>query len=106
MTPRYTFKTIDSDNTTDRTLTTYRFRAECAADVVKLYEVIPQHSVVSKSMTQEIENHNEPDCIVQVYGYDLEAMREFCRGCIDSHVIMQTIQPASQYTGERDYAVE
>ena len=102
MKPRYTFKTQDSDVITSNPSTTFKLRAEFTPDVEALRELIPSHSIEHVHIHPVI-GLPDCDCILRVSGFNLEAMREFCRGVTDGHVMLQTIQPVSQYTGERDY---
>lgn len=81
---------------------TYRFRAECKEDVHTLIRRIPRRSLIG---FDSISLARVPDvvCQIKVRGFNLEAMREFCRSIPDGHVMLQTIQLWKQYTGERDY---
>lgn len=80
----------------------FRFRAEYIVDARALLRRIPSRSLISfDSITLE----QLPDvvCQIKVRGFNLEAMREFCRTIPDGHVMLQTIQLRKQYTGERNY---
>lgn len=77
---------------------TYKFRAECIHDVLAFFEKNPD---VVDSYTIEKGNIG-PDCVVSFESrvcYD-----ELCRRLRhlqDSHVMLETLRPIEQYTGER-----
>jgi hypothetical protein len=81
---------------------TFQFRAECETDVNALVSLIPPKSIVRFTSLREAPFPDEI-CEIEVRGFNLAAMREFCRSVEDGHVMLQTIQPKDKYTGERDY---
>lgn len=90
---------------TDKPSSTFRFRAECAEDVQNLLGLIPSKSVIRfASMRQD----PFPDqyCEIEVKGFNLAAVREFCRSVEDGHVILQTLQSRDIYTGQRDHSLQ
>jgi hypothetical protein len=85
-----------------RTCSTFRFRAECEADTQALIAIVPEKSLVRFVSIREA-SYPDEFCEIEIHGFNLEAMREFCRSVTDGHVMLQTIQPKDAYTGERDY---
>jgi hypothetical protein len=81
---------------------TYRFRAETKADARRFLAHIPDRKIIHAT----IAIHSPfPDalCEVRVQGFHLDHLRDICRRIADGHVMLQTIQPAAAYTGERNY---
>lgn len=78
----------------------YRFRAECEADVDKLRQILG-------TMIDRITIINSPpfpDVEVEIeVRLSIEELREAMRKVVDGHVMVQTVAPRDDYTGERNY---
>lgn len=76
----------------------YRFRAECQCDV---------DSVISRGWFQEVSVEQDPDFpdveVRMRSHHDLGKVRELLSSLEDGHVMVQTVNTAGEYTGERDY---
>ena len=77
-------------------MNTYKFRAECLADVANfLLEFRPEHTeIVAAKMIPDVE------CVIKTSA-DIDKVKGAMADVMDSHVMMQTIQPIDKYTGER-----
>ena len=81
----------------------YRFRAEYEPDVNQIQSILGNR--VTKFI--RIHEYGEADHEVEVYGnITLEELREAMREVEDGYVMVQTVAPADQYTGERDYTIK
>ncbi len=80
----------------------YKFRAECFHDV---QEFIPLVFAQGKPFAFKIYPDTLfPDAEVEIEAdISLEDMRSLMRQVFDSHVMVQTVMPIDQYTGERNY---
>ncbi|MCP4104013.1 MAG: protein kinase [Desulfobacteraceae bacterium] len=77
----------------------YKFRAECEPDVNSLLEALGSNVISVKKSKQYF-----PDSYVElITSLSLEELRDQIRTLEDGHVMLQTIQPHYNYTGERDY---
>lgn len=82
----------------------YKFRAECITDI---FRVLPQFKEWQFKEWQFVDF--DPDPCNPVFTFEsilnrneiIDRMREI----EDSHVMMQTIQPTEEYTGERDFDI-
>lgn len=78
----------------------YRFRAECQPDVDDL------RSLLGKGFDKItiINSPPFPDVEVELETkLSLEELRAVMRRVVDGHVMVQTVAPLDEYTGERDY---
>lgn len=75
----------------------YRFRAECVHDVAELIKSIPFQYEVSILKPGYL-----PDVTVSLLtSAPLSQIKDAMRDLPDSHVMLETIQPAHLYSGER-----
>ena len=80
----------------------YKFRAETINDIVDLLNNGISFSTITIKQDPEF-----PDVDVTVVSdLELEDFREELRNVPDGHVMVQTLNYADQYTGERDYDIE
>ena len=89
----------------DDAVTTFRFRAEVPGDVVDLLEVIPAEHVIRFASVRGHDHLPGEECEIMACGIGLEDLRDYCRQVVDGHVMVQTIQPIEDYTGERDFYI-
>lgn len=77
----------------------YKFRAECRYDVDRFLKLLSVNKIVISS------NENGfPDVEVQIESdISLDQLRNIMRNVANGHVMVQTINHASEYTGERNY---
>jgi hypothetical protein len=78
----------------------YRFRAECQHDVDELRRILGgKFDRITIANTPPF-----PDVEVELeVELTLEELRDVMRGVVDGHVMLQTVAPYDEYTGERDY---
>jgi hypothetical protein len=77
----------------------FKFRAECLIDVERFISRLDSLGWLNITMMNQF-----PDCYVTFYSERrLDELRAIIRDVPDGHVMLQTIQPAALYTGERDY---
>ncbi len=83
----------------------YRLRSECLGDLHQLLTAMPPQEHVNVILTRRA---GYPDvlCTITVNNRDLEWMRDACRQVSDGHVMLQTLAPAAEYTGERNYDLQ
>jgi hypothetical protein len=83
---------------------TYRFRAECGADVDALSAILPADRLVSIRYWRVDERF--PDCQAEVImrGVSLDELRQWMRCVADGQVMVDTVQPPAIYTGRRSDA--
>jgi hypothetical protein len=79
----------------------YRFRAECALDVLALREIL---GAVPRRFTIAYLHPRLPDVEVELeIGLSLKQLRDVMRQVDDGHVMVQTVARSEAYTGERYY---
>jgi CHAT domain-containing protein len=80
----------------------YRFRAECQADVDKLRRILGTRldkiTIVNSPPFPDVEVEAEADL-------SLEELRDTMRRVVAGHVMVQTVARRNEYTGERDYDI-
>jgi hypothetical protein len=80
----------------------YRFRAECQADVDKLRQILGTRldkiTIVNSPPFPDVEVEVEVDL-------SLEELQATMRRVVDGHVMVQTVARNNEYTGERDYDI-
>lgn len=80
----------------------YKLRAECNDDFNCLVQRLV--STPGFSLMGAVAEGPFPDVEATFKSkLDLEALRDIIRQIPDGHVMLQTLAPADQYTGERDY---
>jgi len=84
----------------------YRFLAECPIDAVALLGKLPPGEEVAFALIRVGGSFASFEADLIVATLDLEALRAACRSVEDGHVMLQTVQPIDQYTGERDYELK
>lgn len=85
----------------------YKFRAECMIDVAKLLEVL-EFSRIIRKIQIKTDSMGLPDVDVHMTTadrYDLDSVREIIStaNISDTHVIIESINYADKYTGDRYY---
>ncbi len=76
---------------------TYKFRAECIHDVLQFMEKAKFNYDI-----KIIRKGTFPDVVVELATKEyLDSITGIFKGIIDSHVMLETIQPKKLYTGER-----
>jgi hypothetical protein len=81
-------------------LNRFRFRAECQHDVDELRRLLGLE-INTITMTQ---SPPFPDVEVElITGLSLEQIRDIMCRVDDGHVMVQTVAPSHDYTGERNY---
>jgi hypothetical protein len=80
---------------------TYKFRAECAWDVTELL----RETKIKYEKITIIPSQRFPDVEVEIESESMnhQDMIDCLKCVIDGHVMWQTVQPISEYTGVRDY---
>jgi hypothetical protein len=80
----------------------FRFRAECEYDVNQLRKVLGQHYY---KMIKVVDQY--PDTLVDLFtSMSLKDLRNEMRCVPNSHVMIQTVAYADNYTGERNYELK
>lgn len=85
----------------------YKLRAECMGDVFLLMDIIGRHSHAAlfsfKVETIRLDGeHRIPDVVLEFTScLTLSQVRALIKTIDDSHVMAETVQPVSKYTGER-----
>ncbi len=78
----------------------YRFRAECQVDVDELRRLIgtklDRITIVNTAPYPDVEVEIETS-------FSLDELRNLMRQVLDGHVMVQTVAPITEYTGERNY---
>lgn len=108
-------------------MTTYKFRAECQDDAEQLFMLLqgaPNSRKHPDIPTPKCARRGEllrvlmqpmlmegvfcGDTIVELdlATLTLKDLRELMRQIVDSHVMLQTVQPVALYTGDRDWKIE
>ena len=78
----------------------FKFRAECLRDVEELL-----HQINHSGMEINIKFFHVPDVEVTLLtDLTLDSIIQEAREIDDCHVIVDTIQPVQEYTGERDWS--
>jgi hypothetical protein len=106
---------------------TYKFRAECQDDCEQLFMLLqgapnnrahpdiktPKCARRGELLRVLIEPHlmdgrfcGDTTVEMDLDTLTLEDLRELMRQIVDSHVMLQTVQPITLYTGERDNQIE
>lgn len=86
--------------------TEYKFRAEAEADAIKFFEMLPSGLPTMKVEMLDPEKRF-PDVVITFQcNLELHELRAMMRTIEDSHVMLQTIAPADQYTGKRNYEIQ
>ena len=92
-------------NKTTNTTNVFKFRAECINDVDRLKDVLRKRGERIRMTIDE-----EPpwiDVVVEMETTEsLDGIKQAMRKVIDGHVMLQTIAPKDEYTGERRYCEE
>lgn len=96
---------IQSEIEFDYKVTEYKFRAECQTDAMKFFELLP--SALNTAKIDSLDGETKfPDVIVLFEcNLSLEDIRNLMREVEDSHVMLQTVALADNYTGERNYEI-
>jgi hypothetical protein len=82
----------------------YRFRAECRVDVDRLFRLLGARFGKTTIVNLDLDSVPLPDVEVELAtGLSLEGLRDIMRRVVDGHVMVQTVAPRDEYTGERDY---
>lgn len=84
-------------------INTYRFRAECEADVEVLKLLLPGHYVITGE-TLQVEGKEVPIPDVTVLLTTTKSLEEVIQkinSVTDGHVMAETVQFATEYTGIR-----
>jgi hypothetical protein len=77
----------------------FKFRAECLEDVVNLL-----YRIKTKDTEIHIKFFQVPDVeAVLATDLSLEEVIDQARAVTDGHVIVETVQPEEEYTGDRDW---
>ena len=72
----------------------YKLRAECLLDILKLFKTchFPNLKIEMKA----------PDCTLEFESVSgIEELKFFIKQIPDSHVMIETLAPLAEYTGER-----
>ena len=78
----------------------YRFRAECVPDVVRLLNIL-RNDVVELHMLQVNPVFSADVIVTLTIDLHLTDVRTAMRKVVDSHVMVETLALAVDYTGER-----
>lgn len=79
-------------------LTTYKMRAEGMQHVADFANMVFTRTMMLERV------HPFPDVDVTFTSeLELEDLRDYIRLIPDGHIMLQTLQPADSYTGERDH---
>jgi hypothetical protein len=86
-------------------MNSYKFRAECQSDVEALKANLQNFGTFHLSTTQmQIDGIPIPDVEAELeLNSDIDRVLNAMRSIPDSHVMIQTLEIAENYTGERDY---
>lgn len=85
---------------------TYNLRAECLADALRLVQSIaPTIHEFGIARGDADSPDVEVTLTVSSTTISLAKLRRACNRVVDGHVMAQTVRPAENYTGERDYAL-
>ena len=80
----------------------FKFRAECESDVNKLRKIIGNRCLKIVMIIRSF-----PDTEVDLYStLNLDELRDKMANISDGHVMLQTVEFAENYTGERNYELE
>nr|WP_294860215.1 DUF5906 domain-containing protein [uncultured Fluviicola sp.] len=84
----------------------YKFRAECEADAMKFFGLLPSALETAKIVGLTHNKHKLPDVEVSFEcNLSLKELRKIMNVIVDGHVMMQTIEEAANYTSERNYSI-
>jgi len=78
--------------------TTYRFRGEFAKDAVAAQVALARTRQLL-SFTTELLRHDVPLCTIEFFGTKIDVLAALLP-ITDGHVMLETLQPIEQYTGE------
>jgi hypothetical protein len=86
----------------------YRFRAECLYDaIIFLNSLFDANKVNILNIKIEKDDYNFPDCEVEIKSnLNMEQILSIMRLIRDSHVMIQTLNIKSKYTGVRNFDQE
>lgn len=80
----------------------YKMRAECAPDVKRFTQLMRDLPAALGSCTVIQPNPNFPDLEVEFESpLDLKQIKSVIRKIVDGHVMLETVQLAQNYNGER-----
>lgn len=85
-------------------MTVYKFRAECFADVARLFVILANYGNVNHVSIKHFERDGmlEADCLVSLKtSLSLVEMQKIAESVPDGHVMAQTMATAETYTGDR-----
>lgn len=82
----------------------YMFRAECDTDVAYFLHIFPGEELVRANMVEIEPPLPDLKVMIETNTYTAEEILDCMRQVEDSHVMIQTLAPYDQYTGERDYS--
>lgn len=78
----------------------YKFRAECISDVIRLMKRIINHDPIEFISIEKMECGTDVVCTLSC-GLSLEGIRLAMERVRDSHVMIETLETAENYTGNR-----
>jgi len=81
----------------------YKFRAECQEDVLDLLILLPSGNIVDHDFDPFDEASPDVEVEIELKNTTLDELREIMTEVIDGHVMVQTVMPIEEYTGERNY---
>ena len=85
--------------------TKYKLRAECPTDTARLLLTFAEANINVPEFSQ-VQHHGHPDVeLVFSTVQALDDLYEVIRRLPDSHVMLETIAPFDEYTGERDASI-
>jgi hypothetical protein len=86
-------------------MTKYKFRAECVSDVEAFKDNLRELGTFSLFVKQmQIDGIPVPDVEVELeVDSNMEQVLDTMRRVVDSHVMIQTLELAANYTGDRVY---
>jgi hypothetical protein len=85
----------------------YKFRAECSLDALTFKDNTIGLTDNFEITQQDIDGLPIPDVDVEFESdLSLDEIIDEMRDIIDGHVMLQTVKPIGEYTGERDYDLE
>jgi len=84
---------------------TFKLRAECQKDVEDLIVLLPKGSLLHYEPIYSKTTPPDMEFMLILKDVDFEKIKNYIRSIEDSHVMLQTVQPLENYTGNRDYNI-
>lgn len=81
----------------------YKMRAECTSDVLSFVGVLPAEEFKLIEFAKLDANLPDAEVTFKTLTFGLSQLKEVLRKLPDGHVMLETLTPEKEYTGDRTY---